>query len=38
MHLATADPFLADTTGFVTYDTELGDAATGLGFTALAPC
>ena len=38
VHLATADPFLADTTGFVTYDVELGDAATELGFPALAPC
>jgi uncharacterized protein len=37
IHLATADPFLEDLTGFVTYDAELADAATGLGFPLVAP-
>jgi len=37
IHLATADPFLAELTGFVTYDTELAAAATELGLPALAP-
>ena len=37
IHLATADPFLADLTAFVTYDAELADAATELGLPALAP-
>lgn len=37
IHLATADPFLADLTGFVTYDAELAVAATELGLPAIAP-
>jgi predicted nucleic acid-binding protein len=37
IHLATADPFLADLTAFVTYDSELASAATELGMTATAP-
>jgi predicted nucleic acid-binding protein len=37
IHLATADPFLADVTDFVTYDAELADAATELGFAVQAP-
>lgn len=37
IHLATADPFLAEVTGFVTYDAELAAAATGLGLPAIAP-
>ena len=37
LHLATADPFLADLTAFVTYDSELAAAATELGLPAVAP-
>jgi uncharacterized protein len=37
IHLATADPFLADLTGFVTYDAELAAAAEELGLPAVAP-
>ena len=37
IHLATADPFLTDLTGFVTYDAELAAAAAELGLPALAP-
>ena len=37
IHLATADPFLAELTGFVTYDAELAAAATELGLPAVAP-
>ena len=37
IHLATADPFLAELTDFVTYDTELAAAATELGLPATAP-
>jgi predicted nucleic acid-binding protein len=37
IHLATADPFLAELTAFVTYDSELASAATELGMTATAP-
>jgi uncharacterized protein len=37
IHLATADPFQAELTGFVTYDAEMADAATQLGLPATAP-
>lgn len=37
IHLATADPFLTEVTAFVTYDGELADAATELGFPVAAP-
>ena len=37
IHLATADPFLAEVTGFVTYDAELAAAANELGFPVAAP-
>ncbi|MEQ7126258.1 type II toxin-antitoxin system VapC family toxin [Actinopolymorpha sp. B11F2] len=37
IHLATADPFRADLTAFVTYDTELADASSELGFPVSAP-
>ena len=37
IHLATADPFLAEMTNFVTYDTELAAAATELGLPVVAP-
>jgi hypothetical protein len=37
IHLATADPFLADVTDFVTYDVELAAAAKELGFPVAAP-
>ena len=37
IHLATADPFLTELTGFVTYDTELGAAADELGLPTAAP-
>lgn len=37
IHLATADPFRADITDFVTYDTELAAAAVELGLPATAP-
>ncbi|MQA26052.1 MAG: PIN domain-containing protein [Micromonosporaceae bacterium] len=37
IHLATADPFRAELTEFVTYDKELLDAAGALGFPVSAP-
>lgn len=37
IHLATADPFRAELTAFVTYDGELTDAAGDLGFPVVAP-
>ena len=37
IHLATADPFLAEMTAFVTYDAELAAAASELGLPATAP-
>ena len=37
VHLATADPFLAEMTGFVTYDAELAAAATELGLPVASP-
>jgi predicted nucleic acid-binding protein len=37
LHLATADPFLADLTAFVTYDGELAAGAKELGLPAVAP-
>ena len=37
IHLATADPFLAEVTAFVTYDAELATAASELGLPAMAP-
>lgn len=37
IHLATADPFLPELTGFVTYDVELAAASAELGMAALAP-
>lgn len=37
IHLATADPFLAEVTGFVTYDAELAAAAAELGMPVMAP-
>lgn len=37
IHLATADPFRAELTDFVTYDREQGEAASGLGFPVSAP-
>lgn len=37
LHLATADPFLAEVTAFVTYDAELAAAASELGLPATAP-
>lgn len=37
IHLATADGFLAELTGFVAYDTELAAAATELGLPVAAP-
>ena len=37
IHLATADPFLAEVTGFVTYDAELAAAAAELGMPVTAP-
>jgi uncharacterized protein len=37
IHLATADPFLAEITNFVTYDGELAAAATELGLPVTAP-
>lgn len=37
IHLATADPFLAVVTGFVTYDAELAAAAKELGLPVAAP-
>ncbi len=37
IHLASADPFRAELTGFVTYDHELAKAAADLGFPVVAP-
>lgn len=37
IHLATADPFSAEMTAFVTYDVELAAAASDFGFTVTAP-
>jgi hypothetical protein len=37
IHLATADPFLTELTGFVTYDAELAAAASELGLLVVAP-
>lgn len=37
IHLASADPFRDELTGFLTYDVELGAAADSLGFPVLAP-
>jgi len=37
IHLATADPFLTELTGFVTYDAELEAAAAELGLPRAAP-
>ena len=37
IHLATADPFLAEVTAFVTDDVELAAAASELGLPATAP-
>lgn len=37
IHLATADPFLAEMTSFVTYDAELAAAASELGLPVAAP-
>jgi uncharacterized protein len=37
IHLATADPFQADLTEFITYDRELFRAAAGLGLPVAAP-
>jgi predicted nucleic acid-binding protein len=37
IHLATADPFLAELTGFVTYDAELAAAAGELGLPVASP-
>ena len=37
IHLATADPFLAEMTSFVTYDAELAAAAGELGLPVAAP-
>jgi predicted nucleic acid-binding protein len=37
VHLATADPFRAELSAFVTYDRELAAAAADLGFPVTAP-
>ena len=37
IHLASADPFRAELTEFVTYDHELAKAAADLGFAVAAP-
>jgi predicted nucleic acid-binding protein len=37
VHLATADPFLTELTDFVTYDSELAEAAAELGFPTTVP-
>lgn len=37
IHLASADPFLPELTGFVTYDAELAAAAAELGAAVVAP-
>lgn len=37
LHLATAAAIAGELQAFVTYDKRLGDAATGMGFTVVAP-
>jgi predicted nucleic acid-binding protein len=37
IHLASANPFLPELTGFVTYGAELADAAAELGISVVAP-
>ena len=37
IHLASAEPFRDELTGFVTYDAELASAADGLGLPVTAP-
>jgi len=37
IHLASADPFRPELTGFVTYDGELAAAAAELGIPVVAP-
>ena len=37
IHLATAEPFRAELTEFITYDNELASAATELGLPVVAP-
>jgi hypothetical protein len=37
IHLATADPFIPELTGLVTYDAELASASTEWGITVIAP-
>ena len=37
IHLASADPFLPELTGFVTYDGELAATAAELGISVVAP-
>ena len=37
IHLATAEPFRAEMTAFVTYDDELSAAAREIGFPVSAP-
>ena len=37
VHLATADPFLPELTGLVTYDGELAHAAAEIGIAVLTP-
>ncbi|MFI6863314.1 PIN domain-containing protein [Streptomyces sp. NPDC050421] len=37
LHLATADPFRVGLTAFVTYDSELAEAATDFGLPVHAP-
>ena len=37
IHLATADPFLAEMTAFVTYDSELSAAAEEIGLPVVTP-
>ena len=37
IHLATADPFVPELTGLVTYDAELGAASAEIGIAVIAP-
>ena len=37
IHLATADPFLPELTGLVTYDAELAAASAEIGIAVIAP-
>ena len=37
IHLATADPFVPELTGLVTYDAELAAASAEIGITVIAP-